>query len=286
MSGEAKFGSWEEAVEWLRRHPEKGDLVKDAYYDDPLLAAADRYYHSEEWQAIRKYLGPRKGAALDIGAGRGIASYSLAKEGYCVTALEPDSSVLVGSGAIRSLAADGGLAINVVEDFSESLPFDDGEFEVVFARAVLHHTKDLEATCKEISRVLKPGGRFIAVREHVITRPSDLQQFLAAHPLHQLYGGEAAFVLHNYLSAIRRAGMQVKHCLTPLGSPINFAPRTLDELRKELIARFCRGAMSRIIVNSLLSIPGAWTSAFWLLRLMDNRPGRLYSFVCEKPKDR
>jgi SAM-dependent methyltransferase len=284
MKGETKFVSWEEAVKWLRHQPEKIGLVLGAYYDDPLMAAAERFYHSEEWQATRKYLGPQRGAALDIGAGRGIASYALAKEGFSVTALEPDFSNIVGSGAIRKLAAESGLAIHVIEKRSESLPFQDKEFEVVFARAVLHHTQDLEASCQEISRVLKPGGRFIAVREHVITRPSDLPKFLATHPLHQICGAEAAFLLNRYLSAIRNAGLHLKHCLAPLSSPINFAPRTLEELRKELIARFCRNSTCRTIASWLLSIPGAWTSVFWLLNLVDNRPGRLYSFVCEKPK--
>jgi SAM-dependent methyltransferase len=286
MNGDMKYGSWEEAVTWLRSHPDKGDLVREAYYDDPLLAAADRYYHSEEWQAIRKYLSPCRGTALDIGAGRGIASYSLAKDGFFVTALEPNTSAIVGTSAIRTLAADGGIAIHVVEEYSEQLPFPDEEFDVVFARAVLHHTKDLNAVCKEIFRVLKPGGRFIGVREHVITRQSDLPHFLAAHPLHQLYGGENAFALNVYLSAIRGAGMQLKHCLTPLSSPINFSPRTLCELRQEIIARLCSRSCNQKVIGWLLSIPGAWALTFRLIGLVDNRPGRMYSFICEKPKHR
>ena len=43
--------------------------------------------------------------ALDLGAGRGISSYALAREGWQVTALEPDPSMLIGAGAIRSLVA-------------------------------------------------------------------------------------------------------------------------------------------------------------------------------------
>ena len=40
-------------------------------------------------------------------------------------------------------------------------------FDVVFARAVLHHTRDLELACREMFRVLRPGGIFVAAREHV-----------------------------------------------------------------------------------------------------------------------
>ena len=218
MSTTTKFGSWEQAVQWLREQPELRDLVLAAYYDDPLPAAADRYWRSEEWQAIRPLLPIAPGHALDVGAGRGIASYALAKEGFEVTALEPDASGLVGAQAIRGLAAASGLPIQVTQEFSERLPFSDGQFDVVFARAVLHHTKDLQEACREFLRVLKPGGRLVAVREHVISRPEDLPAFLDLHPLHKLYGGENAFLLPQYEAAIRGAGFQLEVVLSPLES--------------------------------------------------------------------
>ena len=123
-----KFSSWEQAVQWLREQPEQQELVLAAYYDDPLPAAADRYWRSEEWQAIRLLLPPAPGVALDVGAGRGIASYALAKEGFAVTALEPDASALVGAQAIRGLAEASGLPIEVTQEFSERLPFEDAQF--------------------------------------------------------------------------------------------------------------------------------------------------------------
>src|SRR5690606_5072996 len=130
-------------VRWLREQPDSQVLVRDSYYDDPLSAAADRYRASSEWQEVRRLIGAGAGrTALETGAGRGIASYALAREGFAVTALEPDPSDLVGSGAIRKLAAETGLAIEVVEVRSETLPFPDRSFDVVFARAVLHHVSD------------------------------------------------------------------------------------------------------------------------------------------------
>jgi len=143
MSADAEGVTWESAVVWLRNQPDQRQLVLDAYYDDPLLAAAKRYHESDEWREIAALLRGRAGKALDVGAGRGIASYALACEGFAVTALEPDPSAIVGSAAIRSLAAEAALPIEVVEETSERLPFADGEFDVVFARAVLHHTSDL-----------------------------------------------------------------------------------------------------------------------------------------------
>ena len=255
-----------------------------AYYDDPLSAAADRYWRSEEWQAIRLLLPPAPGLALDVGAGRGIASYALAKEGFAVTALEPDASALVGAQAIRSLAAASGLPIEVTQEFSERLPFADAQFDVVFARAVLHHTSDLAAACGEFYRVLKPGGCLLVVREHVISRPEDLPAFLDLHPLHKLYGGENAFLLQQYVAAIRAAGFRLQRVLTPFESAINFSPHTETSLRAELATRMTRrfpGA--RRLVAGFLDLPPLWAVARRVLGLVDHRPGRLYSFIAQRP---
>ena len=79
MNAEAEITTWEDAVIWLRKQPDKRQLVMDAFYDDPLIAAAIRYHASTEWQAVSRLLRGRTGRALDVGAGRGIASYALAR---------------------------------------------------------------------------------------------------------------------------------------------------------------------------------------------------------------
>jgi SAM-dependent methyltransferase len=281
MSADPKRKSWEEAVVWFRGQPEHQQVARDSFYDDPLVDAAARYHASGEWRAVSAILHGRHGRALDVGAGRGIASYALARDGFDVTALEPDPSAIVGSAAIRKLAEDTGLAIDIVEEVSERLPFADQSFDVVFARAVLHHMTNLEDACREIYRVLKPGGIAIAAREHVISRDSDLQAFLDQHSLHWLYGGENAFRLERYVRALNGAGFQSLEVLAPLTSPINLFPYTVDSLRDAVVARLSRR----------LPIPG-WNVVFGSDRIFraalsiagrfDSRPGRLYSFVGRK----
>jgi SAM-dependent methyltransferase len=283
MNRQSKFSTWEQAVDWLRAQPDQRDLVLAAYYDDPLIGAATRYWRSDEWQCLKPLLPMARGRALDVGAGRGISSFALAREGFAVTALEPDNSELVGGGAIRKLSKDAGLAIDVVQEFSERLPFDDQVFDLVFARAVLHHTRDLGAACREFFRVLKPGGRLIAIREHVISRDADLPAFLEAHPLHKRYGGENAFLLAQYTRAITSAGFDLHRVVRPLESPINFAPNTLEELRDEIASRVAKVIPgTRPIVRRLLGWGPVWTVAWRGLTLADSRPGRLYSFIADR----
>lgn len=265
-----KRSSWEEAVLWLRRQPEQAELVRACFYDDPLLDAAIRYAESSEWQAVQALLPATPGRALDVGAGRGIAAYALARDGWDTVALEPDKSAVVGAGAIRGLAAEAGLDIEVVEQWGERLPFADGVFDLVHCRQVLHHAQDLRQLCREIGRVLKPGGTFIATREHVISRREDLQGFLDGHPLHDLYGGEHAYLLREYVEAITGGGVTLTGVLNPGRSNINLYPETLDGLKRRVAAR--------------LHVPAAWIPDAvpgWI-GAMNRTPGRLYTFVGHK----
>jgi SAM-dependent methyltransferase len=276
-------GSWEDAVRWLCSQPGNEALVRDAYYDDPLLDAAERYWLSSEWAAVRTEIGSRSGRALDVGAGRGIASYALARDGFDVVALEPDPSAVVGADAIRALAAETSLPITVEQRLSETLPFADRSFDVVFCRAVLHHIGDLPAAMREFNRILKPGGIFCAIREHVLSTEADLPAFLDGHPLHHRYGGENAFRSEVYERAIRQAGFPAIRVIRSLESPINFGPQSAADVHRQIVERVVPFAAARPLGEAMLNLPGVGTGVRALLSRADRRPGRHHSFIAEKP---
>jgi ubiquinone/menaquinone biosynthesis C-methylase UbiE len=277
--------TWEEAVLWLRNNPEMQSFVKDCYYDDPIYQSTLRFLESSEWEGIRELVGDVKGKrVLEIGAGRGLVSFAFAKEGASVVALEPDTSDIVGTGAMRRLQHESGVKFELVETFGESLPFESGGFDIVFCRCVLHHAHDLNKMCSEIHRVLKPGGLFLADREHVITDETQLPEFLARHPLHHLYGGENAFQLKQYVSALKNsAGFSKVKELGPFDHKINLLPYFNEHHIKEMGYK----ALKKAFLPDFIAKPIAKSGLYYrvyakTLTMRDKTPGRFYSFLAKK----
>ncbi len=269
--GSADRMTWEQAVLWLKSQQDRQELVRACYYDDPLADAARRFHVSSEWLAVQRLLQGQTGRALEIGAGRGIASYALARDGWQVSALEPDPSDEVGAGAIRRLCRETETPIEITTEWGERLPYGDGSFDLVYCRAVLHHARDLRSLCVEAGRVLCSGGILLATREHVISNRADIEAFHQMHALHWLYGGENAFLLDEYVAAIRAAGFSISKVLNPLASDINVFPETLERLR----TRWTR----KLHLPFALRLP---TVVLRLVGASSRSPGRLYSFLAVK----
>ncbi|MCC6483662.1 MAG: class I SAM-dependent methyltransferase [Armatimonadetes bacterium] len=261
--------TWEEAVRRYRSEPANDKGVRDNYFDLPVLQAARRYADSEEFAEVERLLGPPDGGrVLDLGAGNGIASFALAKAGWQVSAIDPDGSAEVGVAAIQALAEETGLNIDTQRTQGETLPFADASFNAVHARQVLHHAADLELMLREVARVLKPGGSLLATREHVADNPRQLEQFRASHPLHGLYGGENAFSLPRYLSAIQAAGLRIEKVWGPLDSILNFYPGS-EEQRQAALRR--SGRLKWALIG------------FVMEKRRASAAGRLYSFLAVRP---
>ena len=230
---------------------------------------------------VLRILGNRvKGATVvDLGAGTGIASYAFLQSGAKkVYAVEPDPSDEVGRGAILRWCQNS--PVELVDAFAENLPLADASIDIFYGRQVLHHIHDLAGAMREVYRVLKPGGLFIACREHVVDDERQLALFLERHPMHQLAGGENAYSLDTYVSTMQSSKLQLKQVITPLDSVINAFPeaRSNEELAllKRRILRRKLGLFGVVLAE--LPLIGQW-----LWHLHKSIPGRMYSFVAAKP---
>lgn len=97
---------------------------------------------------------------LEVGCGGGLICKDLLLRGAEVVGIDPSEGALE---AARAQIRPTGLAHGSYfeKGYAEALPFGDGSFSVIVCLDVLEHVSDLDATIKEIARVLAPGGVFI-----------------------------------------------------------------------------------------------------------------------------
>ncbi len=97
---------------------------------------------------------------LELGAGPGAATEELLLRAARVTSLEYDHGFAAKLGARVN-----GASVTVIQGDAATLPFLDGTFSSAIAILMLHHLRTNELQDQallEISRVLRPGGVFLA----------------------------------------------------------------------------------------------------------------------------
>ena len=101
-------------------------------------------------------LFPVKGKKiLEIGAGRGVDSIVLAKNGADVSVLDySDSAVEI----IKKRAAEEKADLKIYKADANKLPFEDGTFDLIFHQGFIEHFNDPGPLIEEQKRVLKSGG--------------------------------------------------------------------------------------------------------------------------------
>ena len=92
---------------------------------------------------------------LEVGCGPGEAAERLQRDLDAHVVASDQSERMVELARARGLEA-------CVADVQQ-LPFADGEFDCVLAAWMLYHVPDVDAGLAEITRVLRPGGRLVAV---------------------------------------------------------------------------------------------------------------------------
>jgi SAM-dependent methyltransferase len=160
------------------------DLVRREYADESRFAARAAVWASATgpdprelaFEAVAE-VAPQR--VLEVGCGRGEAAERIQRDaGAEVIALD-QSERMVELTRARGVSARRGDVQN--------LPFDDGSFDCVLAAWMLYHVPDLDRALAELARVLRSGGRLVAVTNTEFNLPELWTLF-----------GERALRLHGF----------------------------------------------------------------------------------------
>ena len=122
------------------------------WLDHKLYPGVPSRWDDERLRAeVLKHLRPGT-RLLDLGAGAGIVpQMNFRGLGATIYGVDPDPRVAQNPHLDEAQVG-----------FGESIPYPDAHFDVVVADNVLEHLDDPDAVFREVARVLKPGGVFLA----------------------------------------------------------------------------------------------------------------------------
>lgn len=153
---------------------------------------------------ILEQLGGRMagGVALEIGCGAGIGvELILDRFGADrVIGIDLDEGMVARA---RRRLADRGERVEVRVGDAEETGLAEASVDAVFDFAIVHHVPDWRAAVAEVSRVLRPGGRFYfdEVTRHALERPT--YRTLFDHPGHDRFTGR------EFVSGLEAVGLRV-----------------------------------------------------------------------------
>jgi SAM-dependent methyltransferase len=144
----------------LNSRIDDSDFVREQYNTEDRLRARKSAYETAEGDDAREFTFaaiaeqmPRR--VLEVGGGEGELAERIAEE------LGADVKGIDQSERMVELQRARGLDSRVGD--VEELPFADREFDIAVAAWMLYHVPDLDRGLGELARVLRPGGRLVAV---------------------------------------------------------------------------------------------------------------------------
>lgn len=126
---------------------------------DAVASAYDRRYLDNEYRGTERVLREFAGEnhdVLEVGCGTGHWLALLQTWGCSATGLEPSEQML-------ARAAERRCGARLLRGRAEAIPSADASFDRVVCINALHHFADQRRFVGEARRVLRPGGRFLAI---------------------------------------------------------------------------------------------------------------------------
>ena len=175
------------------------------------------YYPHDPWPQVApdffqmfehfSFAGKR---VIDIGAGRTWTARFLAAMGRAeeLVAIDVLTTRFLGLETADVFFQEDGIFFERVRADIHRMPLRDGWADVVFSCASLHHSSDLESLCREVWRVLRPGGHFLFISEpskKASIREDRPQNVETEHGIN-----EHIYSLREYSEPLRRLGFQFR----------------------------------------------------------------------------
>jgi ubiquinone/menaquinone biosynthesis C-methylase UbiE len=106
---------------------------------------------------------------VDIGCGPGVAARRASTAGATsVVGVDPADVMLHVARLTPRPPGRHRAELRYLRGAAESLPLPDGVASVAWSLATVHHWRDLTVGLAEVRRVLRPGGRFLALERHTV----------------------------------------------------------------------------------------------------------------------
>jgi SAM-dependent methyltransferase len=150
---------------------------------------------------------------LEIGLGQGAESEQLIRRGACWSGLDLTQESVDRVRArldLRALPYGDARRGSALE-----IPWPDDSFDLVFSHGVLHHIPDVRRAQSEIHRVLRPGGRLVAMlyarsslNYQVSIRVLRRAALFAAYPFRHVRFVRSAPMMRDHLDNAEQAGLR------------------------------------------------------------------------------
>jgi SAM-dependent methyltransferase len=179
----------------------KRKLPQDQLYAE-LIARADAAGLAQRRAELVRDL---RGRVVEIGCGTG--SMFPHYRSVTVTAIEPDPAFAEHA---RVAAAQAAVPIDVVLGDGESLPLADASMDAAVVALVLCSVPSPERVCRELVRVVRPGGR-VHLLEHVRSPARVAGRLMdLVNPLWLRVNGQGCSLNRDPVPSLREAGLRIE----------------------------------------------------------------------------
>ena len=188
-----------------------------ARFESALARLELRQGGDKQW---RELFDGMSGRVIDVGPGSGVGFAFYPAAVTEVLAVEPEAYM---RSQAEPAAASAPVPVQVVDGLADSLPAEDGSFDVAVTGRVLCSVPDQAAALAEIRRVLRPGGE-LRFYEHVVAGKPPLAA--AQRTADRVFWTRAMGGCHtsrDTVAAMERAGFAVERCRRFSNPPAMFA---------------------------------------------------------------